>query len=288
MIRKKAPLCECGCGNEVTRRAKGMRKTHGVWNQFLPGHSGRNLSEEVENARRKKISETMKKRLKEHPEEVENRRRHAIGRKHTETAKKKMSLYAIEREKLKKASGYIVSEETRLKISKKSKGRKPTKETLLKMSMSQKGKVLSEELKKQLSTALKNYYKTHKNPFKGRNHSNESKEKMSKALKGIYTGDKASNWQGGVSAFPYDITWTRQLRMIIKERDKYTCQNPECHDPYDVLDVHRIDYDKENCNPNNLITICKKCHGRTQKNRRYWKGYYQAIMETIINKYREE
>lgn len=278
MIKRKIQLCECGCGKEVTRRVKGMWKTHGVWNRFLPGHNVRVLDKETEERRRKKISETMKKRLAEHPEEIENRRKHSTGRRHSEASKKIMSKKAIIREIEKKENGYVVSEETREKLRKAFTGRKFTEETLLKMSIAQKGKIRSEELRKHLSKKLKEWHKTHENSFKGKQHSEKTKAKLRKAMKGVYTGNKASNWQGGISSFPYDINWTNQLRALIKKRDKNTCQNPECKNPHKLLDVHHIDYDKENSNPNNLITICKKCHGKTQKNRNYWKGYYKAIM----------
>lgn len=38
--------------------------------------------------------------------------------------------------------------------------------------------------------------------------------------------------------------------------------------------VHHIDYNKLNCNPNNLITLCKSCHMKTNFNREYWLDYF--------------
>jgi 5-methylcytosine-specific restriction endonuclease McrA len=32
----------------------------------------------------------------------------------------------------------------------------------------------------------------------------------------------------------------------------------------------RIDYNKKNCNPENLITLCNKCHMKTNHNREKW------------------
>lgn len=31
-----------------------------------------------------------------------------------------------------------------------------------------------------------------------------------------------------------------------------------------------IDYDKDNLDPNNLISLCNSCHAKTNKNRDYW------------------
>lgn len=40
-------------------------------------------------------------------------------------------------------------------------------------------------------------------------------------------------------------------------------------------DVHHIDYNKFNCNPENLITLCKSCHVKTNHNRNYWINYFK-------------
>ena len=73
-------------------------------------------------------------------------------------------------------------------------------------------------------------------------------------------GEKSATWKGGLSYLPYSLDWTESLRRTIRERDHYACQL--CGKPQGDIahDVHHIDYDKLNCNPNNLITICKKCH----------------------------
>lgn len=37
---------------------------------------------------------------------------------------------------------------------------------------------------------------------------------------------------------------------------------------------NHIDYNKKNCNPKNLITLCRKCHSKTNSNRDYWINYF--------------
>lgn len=68
------------------------------------------------------------------------------------------------------------------------------------------------------------------------------------------------NWKGGKSFEPYTIDWTQTLKRSIRERDKYTCQICKESQKDEALCVHHIDHNKENCNPSNLISLCRKCH----------------------------
>jgi len=42
--------------------------------------------------------------------------------------------------------------------------------------------------------------------------------------------------------------------------------------------VHHIDYNKKNCNLDNLITLCINCHAKTNYNREYWKEYLSILL----------
>ena len=86
-------------------------------------------------------------------------------------------------------------------------------------------------------------------------------------------GDKHWNWQGGIACLPYTIDWTETLRKSIRERDHYVCKI--CLKNGWV--IHHIDYEKSNCNPNNLITLCNKCHAKTNYKREYWKNYFKKL-----------
>jgi hypothetical protein len=85
------------------------------------------------------------------------------------------------------------------------------------------------------------------------------------------------NWNGGVSRIPYSIAWTNKLKELIRIRDGHKCQI--CSNI--GKQVHHIDYDKQNCNENNLITLCRKCHCRTNFNRDYWYAYFIYLKEII-------
>ena len=44
------------------------------------------------------------------------------------------------------------------------------------------------------------------------------------------------------------------------------------------LDCHHIDYNKKNCSLNNLITLCRSCHMKTNTNRNYWINYFNSLL----------
>jgi len=89
-------------------------------------------------------------------------------------------------------------------------------------------------------------------------------------------GEKNPNWKNGKSFEFYSINWTESLKNQIRERDSRRCQicgikNQSCNHK---LSVHHIDYDKENCNEDNLISLCKKCHLKTNFDRDFWRKYF--------------
>ena len=92
---------------------------------------------------------------------------------------------------------------------------------------------------------------------------------------GFRGGEEHYNWQDGKSFEPYSIDWTRTLRRSIRERDRYVCQL--CGKPQGdrVLSVHHVDYDKKNCDPKNLITLCVKCNSKVNFGRDYWTNYFK-------------
>jgi len=80
-------------------------------------------------------------------------------------------------------------------------------------------------------------------------------------------------WKGGVSFHPYSPDWTERLKQAIRTRDNYTCQI--CgSEP--AIDVHHIDYNKNHCDPSNLITLCHSCHMRTNHYRDFWLLYFKV------------
>ena len=126
------------------------------------------------------------------------------------------------------------------------------------------GKKFSEKHKKRLSLALK-----------GRKFSKEHRKKISERQK----REKNWNWRGGKSFEPYPIDWIDDLREAIRKRDNYICQICGIHQGelkgfHRKLDIYHKDYNKNNLNPENLISLCRKCHNKTNFNRNYWLRYY--------------
>lgn len=94
----------------------------------------------------------------------------------------------------------------------------------------------------------------------------------------FHSKENNGNWKGGISFEIYPEEFNESLKEKIKKRDNYKCCDPDCSGESKKLNVHHIDYDKKNCNKNNLITLCSKCHGKTNGNRDYWKEFYKKII----------
>jgi len=124
------------------------------------------------------------------------------------------------------------------------------------------------------------------NPFFGKYHTKEAKIKMSLAHKGKLVGKDNPSWLGGISKLPYLFKFNKKLKKQIRNRDNHTCQlcgmTEENHlNKYKQnLCIHHIDYDKKNCDKNNLISLCNSCHGKTSMFRGFWREYF----EYLINK----
>jgi len=193
--------------------------------------------------------------------------------------------------------GHVLSEETKRKISISNKGKIISEETKRKMSIADKGRIHTQETKNKISKALKG----EKSYWFGKQLSLETKQKISKANKGnvgywtgkykseetkkklseSQRGKKGSNWKGGKSFEPYTIQFNKQLKELIRNRDNYKCQlcgMPECEN-VQKLCIHHIDYDKKNCLPSNLISLCRKCHTKTNYKREYWIKYFGTLKE---------
>jgi len=101
---------------------------------------------------------------------------------------------------------------------------------------------------------------------RGRKFSAEVRAKMSAS----HSGPLCHLWRGGKSFEPYTLDWTKSLKRSIRERDHYTCQSCGAEQGDVAFDVHHIDFDKKNCDPANLVTLCHGCHARTTIARSPW------------------
>lgn len=94
------------------------------------------------------------------------------------------------------------------------------------------------------------------------------------------------NWKGGVSFEPYCEVWRdEEYKEDIKERDDYQCQNPYCWNKTrnfpkgkDLM-LHHINYEKKDCTPFNLISLCRSCNARANFDRESWERLYTFVMK---------
>jgi len=95
--------------------------------------------------------------------------------------------------------------------------------------------------------------------------------------KRFHVGEKCYQWEGGKSFEPYTIDFSNRLKEAIRDRDNRICQLCGIKEEKlkRKLDVHHIDYDKKNCDESNLISLCRSCHGKTQKNKKYWTKHFK-------------
>ena len=90
----------------------------------------------------------------------------------------------------------------------------------------------------------------------------------------------------GSSFEPYPIAFNNFLKEQIRIRDNHQCQicgklEKNLKGRIKKLSVHHIDYIKSNLDPENLITLCQKCHRKTNYNREIYIEYFSILKECI-------
>ena len=98
-------------------------------------------------------------------------------------------------------------------------------------------------------------------------------------------GENSTNWKGGLSFEPYPPEFNERLKEKIRTRDNRTCQLCGMTEKENgkKLDVHHIDYNKDNCQSHNLISLCHYCHIKTNFNRDQWITFFTKEIILPIN-----
>lgn len=94
-------------------------------------------------------------------------------------------------------------------------------------------------------------------------------------------GENNPNWKGGKSFETYGREFNNKLREKIRKRDNYECclcGKTEDDSPR-RLSVHHIDYDKKNNSEENLITLCRGCHTKTNSHRETFKRIFYTFKQ---------
>lgn len=320
-------LCKCGCGRNI--KIYPHHKKLGFVPNFISGHnstfgmkgkthsaearrkiSDSNIGRKISEEHRQKISlgnkgkirseETRRKISESHKGQIP----WVKGRKLTEEHRRKIGMGN---------EGKIMSEETKIKLRILNKGKKLTKETRMKISMSNKGRIISEETRRKLSKShkgkirseetkkrLSESHKGNKGYWKGKHRSEETKRKISLKHKGKklsketiekMSGENSHCWMGGKSFEPYDKTFNKEFKRLIRKRDNQICMLCNIHREKlnRALHVHHVNYNKLLSIPQNCISLCTSCHSKTRVNRKYWILFFKNLLSDRYEyKYDEE
>jgi len=94
-------------------------------------------------------------------------------------------------------------------------------------------------------------------------------------------GKNSPNYIHGLAYLPYTEKFNNYFKLQIRQRDNFKCKicsilekNCNC-----LLSIHHINYNKFDNRVKNLISLCLKCHLKTNGNRDYWYAYCTYLME---------
>ncbi len=93
------------------------------------------------------------------------------------------------------------------------------------------------------------------------------------SISGIHAGPNNPRWKGGCNTgtVSYGPNWTRQ-KKVVRRRDNYICQYCSRSEKHRAHDVHHIipfrefgiERYKEANQLRNLVTLCRKCHFKSE------------------------
>lgn len=146
--------------------------------------------------------------------------------------------------------------------------------------MKERGWLNSSVTREKMSLARKG-----KTPWnKGKTFSIESRKRMSEAQKKRFANPlNHPRWINGKSFEPYPCKFTKQLKLKIRTRDKFKCQlcGVQEKDYFQKLSVNHIDYNKDNCEEDNLVTLCRGCNSKVNINRDHWTSFFKLKVQRL-------
>jgi len=105
----------------------------------------------------------------------------------------------------------------------------------------------------------------------------------------IVHGEKIHTFNNWSSLEPYTEEFNRFFKEFIRQRDNLTCIKcglfqDDCIKLYKrKLDIHHIDYVKENILKENCCALCIRCHGEVNTNRPHWTKFFQSLLSEIYD-----
>lgn len=153
-------------------------------------------------------------------------------------------------------------------------GRHLTEEHKAKISIANRGKVLSEDHRSKISRS-----------HIGKHMSTETKAKLAIAR----SGERSSNWRGGISFEPYCPKFNENLKQRVRTffEDQCLICGKSKEENGKNLSVHHVEYNKAACCDGKMVTfapLCCECHSRTSNgNRQRWEDMLHRIIDEMYN-----
>lgn len=76
----------------------------------------------------------------------------------------------------------------------------------------------------------------------------------------------------------YPCGWNHSFKESVRQRDGYICALCGGVDNDVALSVHHIDYNRDNLDPTNLISLCRSCHTKTNGKRYLWEPLLRDML----------
>jgi len=136
----------------------------------------------------------------------------------------------------------------------------------------------SEKTKLKQARIRKDWLKNNEHPrgFLGKERTEEYLQKRSD----MFGGKRNPNWKGGINENKYDRFFCNRFKASIRKRDNNICilclVGREKLNR--ALSIHHINYDKHLSVPQNCVSLCDCCHGKTGSNRKHWINLFQGIL----------
>jgi len=143
------------------------------------------------------------------------------------------------------------------------------------------------EIKKRIESRLKNHPKCkikckqcgeeYETSFANRN---KIKFCSKKCFFGFYSGKNHPKWNNETLLEPYGIEFNDKFKRAIRKRDNQICMLCGAHREKlnRALSIHHIDYNKLMSIPQNCISLCAKCHQKTNYDREIWIKHFQSLL----------
>ena len=262
-------LCKCGCGEEII-----FKRHHKYINvEFIVGHN--NKGKVVSETTKEKISiahigikpnylarQKMSDSALKNWESAEYKKLHSgvnapmYNKKQSEASKEKLR---ISMEPILKSPEYIEKQ----RIAKTKFWQDPTNKARV-----IKSNLLAWDGEERRAKCSERFLALWQNP--------EHAKRMSERNK----GDKSPCWRGGRKTYGKD--WTEDLKDAIRKRDSYECQVCGISQEDAInkhLDVHHVNYIRGDCDPKNLISLCRSCHTKTGYKRDSWIAFFSNFVK---------